>query len=74
MSLSDAKARMNSAHRDLLNAWHKVEQHWRDDTSRAFKERSIDPIEKQLRAAMSALETMEETLRRVRNECGDDRL
>ena len=74
MSLSDSKARMNSAHRDLMNAWYKVEQHWRDDTSRAFKERSIDPIEKQLRAAMNALEMMEETIRRVRNDCGDDRL
>ncbi len=74
MSLSDSKARMNLAHRDLLFAWHKVEQVWRDDTARAFKERSIDPIDRQLRAAMNALDLMEETLRRVRNECGDDRL
>ena len=73
MSLSDSKARLNSAHRDLMHAWYRIEQAWRDDTSRAFKERSIDPIDKQPRAAMNALDMMDETLRRVRNECGDDR-
>ena len=73
MSLSDSKARLNSAHRDLMHAWYRIEQAWRDDTSRAFQERSIDPIDKQLRAAMNALDMMDETLRRVRNECGDDR-
>lgn len=71
MSLSDSKARMNSAHRDLMNAWYKVAEAWRDDTARAFKERSIEPIDKQLRLAMNALEAMDETLRRVRAECGD---
>jgi hypothetical protein len=71
MSLADSKARMNLAHRDLMNAWHKVAEVWRDDTARAFRERSIDPIDKQLRSAISALEAMDETLRRVRGECGD---
>ncbi len=73
MSLSDSKARMNLAHRDLLTAWHRVEQYWRDDNARVFKERSIDPIDRQLRSAMNALDMMEETLRRVRGDCGDDR-
>ncbi|MEY3021003.1 MAG: hypothetical protein RIS86_199, partial [Planctomycetota bacterium] len=52
-------------------AWYKVSEAWRDDTARAFKERSIEPIDKQLRLAMNALEAMDETLRRVRAECGD---
>lgn len=71
MSLSDSKARMNAAHRDLMNAWYKVSEAWRDDTARAFRERSIEPIDRSLRAAMNALDAMDETLRRVRNECGD---
>ncbi|MCX5649911.1 MAG: hypothetical protein NTU45_00750 [Planctomycetota bacterium] len=71
MSLSDSKARINAAHRDLMNAWHKVSDVWRDDTARAFRDRSIEPIDRSLRAAMNALDAMEETLRRVRNDCGD---
>ena len=71
MSLSDSKARINAAHRDLMNAWHKVSDVWRDDTARAFRERSIEPIDRSLRAAMNALDAMEDTLRRVRNDCGD---
>jgi hypothetical protein len=71
MSLSDSKARITAAHRDLLNAWHKVSGVWRDDTARVFRERSIEPIDRSLRAALNALDAMDETLRRVRNECGD---
>ncbi|MBI1302535.1 MAG: hypothetical protein GC172_01935 [Phycisphaera sp.] len=71
MSLSDSKARLVSAHRDLMHAWYRVSEVWRDDTARTFRERSIEPIDQQLRAAMNALDAMEETLRRVRSECGD---
>lgn len=71
MSLSSARARMVASHRDLLKAWQKVSESWQDDTARAFEERSIDPIDKQLRAALNAIDTMQDTLRRVRAECGD---
>jgi len=73
VSLSDSKARMMSAHRDLMNAWFRVNEAWHDDTARRFRERSIEPIDRQLRSAMNALDAMEETLRRVRSECGEDR-
>ena len=71
MSLSDSKARINAAQRDLMNAWYKVSDAWRDDTARAFRERTIEPIERSIRAAMNALDAMDETLRRVRNDCDD---
>ena len=45
MSLSDSKARINAAHRDLMNAWYKVSDVWRDDTARAgCGSRSISEI------------------------------
>ncbi|MFM7134745.1 MAG: hypothetical protein ACKO0W_10555 [Planctomycetota bacterium] len=71
MSLSDSRARLNSAHRDLLIAWHRARESWHDDVARTFFERSIEPIDAQLRAAINALESMDEVLRRVHNECGD---
>lgn len=71
MSLSDSRARLNAAHRDLMLAWLKVNEVWRDDVARTFFDRSIQPIDIQLRAAMNAIESMEDTLRRVKNECGD---
>ena len=71
MSLADSKARMMSAHRDLMNAWFRVHEAWHDDTARRFRERSIEPIDRRLRSAMNALDAMEETLRRVRSECGE---
>jgi hypothetical protein len=64
---------MMSAHRDLMNAWFRVSEAWHDDSARRFRERSIEPIDRQLRSAMNALDAMEETLRRVRSECGEDR-
>jgi hypothetical protein len=73
MSLSDSKARLASAHRDLMAAWHRANDSWHDDASRAFRERSIEPLDRTLRSAMNALDAMEETLRRVRGECGEGR-
>ncbi|MGA1225602.1 MAG: hypothetical protein ACO31E_13680, partial [Phycisphaerales bacterium] len=71
VSLSDSTARLASAQRDLMAAWHRVSEAWHDDTARGFRERTIDPVEQQLRSAMNALQAMDETLRRVRQECGD---
>ncbi|MEY5060649.1 MAG: hypothetical protein RIS45_570 [Planctomycetota bacterium] len=73
MSLSDSKARLATAHRDLMAAWYRVSEAWHDDASRAFRERSVEPLDRTLRSAMNALDAMEETLRRVRNECGEGR-
>ena len=46
MSLSDSKARLASAHRDLMAAWHRVSDSWHDDTARRFRERSIEPVDR----------------------------
>lgn len=73
MSLSDSKARLTSAHRDLLIAWNRVSGSWHDDASRAFHERTIEPLDKQIRAGINAIDGMADTLRRVRNECGEGR-
>lgn len=71
--MSDSKARLASAHRDLISAWHRVSDAWRDEASRAFFERSVEPTERALRNAMNALEAMEDTLRQVRKDCTEDR-
>ncbi len=50
MSLSDSKARMNSAHRDLMNAWYKVSEAWRDDTARGAAQPPRTRMETYLRS------------------------
>jgi hypothetical protein len=56
-----------------MAAWYRVSEAWHDDASRAFRERSVEPLDRTLRSAMNALDAMDETLRRVRNECGEGR-
>ncbi|MSR40620.1 MAG: hypothetical protein EXS10_01780 [Phycisphaerales bacterium] len=71
MSMNDTRLQLSGAHKDLLAAWMQVKESWRDDVSRAFYERSIEPIDRALHSAGNALEAMDETLRRIRAECSD---
>lgn len=69
MSLSDARMRVLTAHRDLLRVWYAVEDQWRDSNAREFKAKVIEPAEAMIRSASSGMEQMEAELSKLRREC-----
>lgn len=70
MSVVGGRAKMQIALKDLLAKWDRVKDHWRDDVALSFQEHTLDPLEGQVRSALSAMDKMRETLYRVKSECG----
>jgi hypothetical protein len=69
MSVSGGRAKVTIALKDLMTKWTRVHEHWHDDVSRAFDERTLQPLEGQVRTAMTAMDKMREVLHRVKSEC-----
>jgi hypothetical protein len=72
MSVATAKVRLMAATRDLRISWSIATQQWNDPASRAFEKNHVALFEKQVRSAITALDTMHETMQTMYRECGDD--
>jgi hypothetical protein len=71
MSLVSARAKIGTAHRQLLAEWERAKESWDDPASQAFERHHVAPLEHSVRAAIAAIEHMAEVLDRVRRECGE---
>ncbi len=72
MSVSTAKVKLTTANRDLRIKWAEATQKWNDPASRAIEKNHLEPFEARLRSAINALDTMQDVLRIMHRECGDD--
>lgn len=70
MSVTGGRIKIQVALKDLGVKWDLVSEHWRDDVAKAFQKTTLDPLEGQVRGALSAMDKMRETLQRIRSECG----
>ena len=72
MSVSSARMRIKGELKDLMIAWQRSQETWRDPVSRAFEKVRLSPLDVRIRATMSAMEKIEKSLDQARRECGDD--
>lgn len=74
MSVTGGRIKAQVALKDLLTKWDQVREHWNDDVAIQFQESTLDPLEGQVRSAMTAMDKMREIMHRIKVECGDRRL
>ena len=74
MSGAGGRVKAQVARKDLIQKWDRVREHWTDDVALQFQETSIDPLEGQVRAAMTAMDKMRECMHKIKIECGDRRM
>ncbi|GJQ30767.1 MAG: hypothetical protein HBSAPP03_26510 [Phycisphaerae bacterium] len=72
MSVAGAKGSLFDAMKDLRLRFDAVRDQWDDQTRRAFEREEIDPLEPKVAAALKAIDAVQELIRRVYRECGDD--
>lgn len=72
MSVASAKVKLTAATRDLRIKWEEATQKWNDPASRSLEKNHIAMFEAQVRSAINALDTMQEVMRIMQRECGDD--
>lgn len=73
MSVSGSKGALYDAMKQLRIRFDAVKAEWSDDRRRVFEKEVIDPLEPSVAAALKAMDAVSELIRRVENECGDDR-
>lgn len=69
MAVSDGSALLLRAAKDLQIAWMRARANWSDDMALAFQREHIEPLEKDLRSAGTALDMMSEIMHRLRRDC-----
>jgi hypothetical protein len=69
MSLMDSKGALSRAVKDLLFRWEQVKEVWSDDQSAAFERTFLVLIEQDVRAAMGALDQMNQVLQKIESDC-----
>ena len=71
MSMTSARLRIHGEFRDLMIAWRRTNERWRDPVSRAFEKNRLEPIELRIRSTVGAMEKIESMIAQARRECGD---
>ena len=71
MSMTAARLRIHGEFRDLMIAWRRTNERWRDPVARAFEKRRLDPVELRIRSTVGAMEKIESMIGQARRECGD---
>jgi hypothetical protein len=69
MGLHEGRGQLGKLIKDLGQRWHETRMNWDDEQARRFQERFIEPLEQDLRIAVSAMDEMSAVLSQIRNEC-----
>ncbi|MHC4443249.1 MAG: hypothetical protein ACYTF1_09390 [Planctomycetota bacterium] len=69
MSVYAGRVKIKDASKALRARWNSTKGLWRDEVSRNFEEKHLDPLLKKLRNAEEALSHMDEVLNQLRRDC-----
>ena len=72
MSMTSARLRIHGEYRDLMIAWRRTSERWRDPVAVAFEKRRLEPIELRIRSTVGAMEKIEAMIAQARRESGED--
>lgn len=72
MSVAGAKGMLFDAMKTLRQRAERVRESWNDATRRSFEREEIETLEPKVAAALKAIDAVQELIRRVQRECGDD--
>lgn len=71
MSLASSRVKMQETLRELRLGWADVRRDWNDAASQSIERDRIDPLEDRIRAALLAVERMEQFAHHVQRETRD---
>ena len=69
MSLADSKATLSKASRELFSRWEDVQSVWSDAQSDAFEKTYLWQLSQDVRAALAALDHMNQILQKIESDC-----
>ncbi|MDB6132714.1 MAG: hypothetical protein JWM59_957 [Verrucomicrobiales bacterium] len=66
---SGTSSNLETATRDMMAAWARTQDQWRDQKSRQFEESHLAPLPGLLAQSREALSNLEIILRKIKHDC-----
>ena len=67
--MSGSQNRLAGLTKELRSEWETTKQYWSDAKSREFEERFLDELFAAVNQAITNIETLERTLKKIRDDC-----
>lgn len=71
MSIHGQRNRLGALMKELMARWSETKLHWRDAKAAEFEKRYLAELVDQVNAAMVVLDKLDQTLSKIRKDCGD---
>ncbi len=71
MSVSDSRARLVLAAKQLSSDWQHTKESWRDQKCFEFEKTYMGPLETEVRVTLSAMEHLSSLLLHAQHDCQD---
>ncbi len=69
MGVYEGRGQLSRAMKDLMHRWLETKSSWDDANSAVFEEKYLQPLDQDMRSAVSAMDTMAVLLAQARNDC-----
>ena len=67
--LSTGISKLNASIQTLSNAWHEVQEQWRDATAKEFEQRYLEELKPAVKTSIEAMNRMANLLATVERDC-----
>lgn len=71
MGLFEGRGNLGKATKELLQKWAETKSQWQDSAAEEFQARRIDPIQQDVKNAMSAMDHMATMIQQARRDAGE---
>lgn len=69
MGVYEGRGQLGKSIKELLNVWMDTKTTWRDANADRFEKRHLQPLEMDLRTAVSAMDLMSQLLSTIKRDC-----
>ena len=69
MGVHEGRGALGKGIKELLQKWQETRMTWDDEVAKGFEKQRLELFETDLKAAISAMDTMTVLLRQIRRDC-----
>ena len=69
MGVYEGRGQLAKGMKELMAAWMETKSSWKDQNADRFEKKHIQPLEMDLRAAVSAMDVMSQLLSAIKRDC-----
>jgi hypothetical protein len=69
MGVYEGRGQLGKGMKELMNAWMETRGVWKDANAERFEKKHLQPLEMDLRAAVSAMDVMSQLIAQIKRDC-----